>query len=53
MHRVSLWSAVGILLLQLFLAITNGEYFDETIWYTIGLNAIFIVIGIVRAYRNR
>lgn len=52
MHRMSLGAAIGILILQLFCAIGAPEYFDEGIWYTIGLNVIFIIIGIVRIFKE-
>ena len=48
MHRVPLGVAIAILIFQLFLAISSPDLFNETIWITIGVNALFVVISIIR-----
>jgi len=51
MHRMPLWLAIFILLFQLVLAIggsVNGADVS-TLWYTIIINIIFIVIAIIKA----
>ena len=51
MHRMPLWLAIFILLFQLVLAIggsANGADVS-TLWYTIIINIIFIVIAIIKA----
>ena len=52
MHRMPLGAAIGIFILQLFCVIVAPEYFNEGIWFTIVLNAIFIVIGIIRMFND-
>lgn len=47
-HRLPLGFAIAILIFQLVLAIGDPEIFDESIWFTIVLNAIFIIIALVR-----
>jgi|ADurb_Total_1013_FD_contig_31_2397631_length_1066_multi_3_in_0_out_0_2 hypothetical protein len=57
MKRVPLWGAILILVLLIIVAIggNTSEYTIDQgkIWTIIAINAIFIVIGIVRAYTNR
>ena len=57
MKRVPLWGAILILVLLIIVAIggITSEYTIDQgkIWTIIAINAIFIVIGIVRAYTNR
>lgn len=51
MHKMPLWLAVFILLFQLFLAIggsVNGADVS-TLWYTIVVNIICIVVAFIRA----
>ena len=50
MHKVPFWVAILILLVQLVLAIggsANGADVS-TLWYTIIINIIFIVIAIIK-----
>ena len=51
MHKIPFWLAILILLFQLVLAIggsINGADVS-TLWYTIIVNIIFIVIAIIKA----
>ena len=51
MHKIPLWLAILILLFQLVLAIggsINGADVS-TLWYTIIVNIIFIVLAIIKA----
>lgn len=53
MHKIPLGFAIVIFFLQLFLALGNPGIFDETIWFSLGLNALFIIIPIIRIIFER
>ena len=57
MRRVPLWGAIVILIILIFVAISGGgegySIDQGKIWTVIGINSIFVVIGIVRTINDR